>query len=78
MNLRDLTGKTVHVLRHGLALCPHVEGVPGEWPEGQLWVGFNDPQASVLVSCKECRAGLEMIPLALRQRPARPTHRGEG
>lgn len=29
---------TVHVLRHGYAMCGTVQGIPREWPEGNAWV----------------------------------------
>lgn len=39
----------VHLLRHGQSACRIVDGMPGEWPPGNLWT--PDPK---LVTCKAC------------------------
>jgi hypothetical protein len=43
----------VHVLHHGLSLCSMSKqhGVPGEWPEGNVWVGVEEKDQA---TCKAC------------------------
>lgn len=50
----ELEGVTVHILKHGQSHCK-MAGVPGEWPEGHRWIGFNDPDIRAATTCPECR-----------------------
>lgn len=43
---------TVHALKHGLALCG--SGGPTNWPAGDRWVSFIDPEAHELTTCPGC------------------------
>jgi len=33
---------TVHILKYGLPVCLFSREVPGNWPEGHKWIGFDD------------------------------------
>lgn len=59
---------TVHILRHGRALCGNVHGLPGQWDRSQLWIGCNDPDARELATCAECKRALELIAAADTER----------
>jgi hypothetical protein len=48
-------GVTVHVLRHGLALCG--AGVPASWPAGDRWVSEGD-NVHADASCLDCIAAV--------------------
>lgn len=50
----ELDGTTVHILQHGVSHCK-MPGVPGEWPAGHLWVGFQDPDVRAAATCPRCR-----------------------
>lgn len=50
----ELEGKTVHILKHGQSHC-RMPGVPGEWPAGHIWLGFQDQDIRAAVTCPECR-----------------------
>lgn len=51
----ELEGKTVHILKHGQSHCK-MPGVPGEWPEGHIWISFQDPDIRAAATCPECRS----------------------
>lgn len=53
---------SVHVLRHGRALCQMVHGVPGKWGPQHRWVSFLDPHAHELATCCTCVDALALIP----------------
>lgn len=50
----ELEGKTVHILQHGQSHC-RMPGVPGEWPEGHIWLSFEDADLRAAATCAECR-----------------------
>lgn len=54
---------SVHVLRHGRALCLAVHGLPCNWGHTHKWVSFLDPAAANLATCPTCREALALIPL---------------
>ncbi len=54
----DIGLVTVHVLRSGRACCNFSLRVPGEWPNGHLWVPQKEWQKA---SCGECRRLGEML-----------------
>jgi len=45
---------TVHILRHGFALCG-LPGLPGDWPKANVWVYMEEEEASK-VNCVACAA----------------------
>lgn len=42
---------TVHVLHHGKPLCGFSAAVPGDWPEGDKWVGLDETNDATCVDC---------------------------
>lgn len=46
----------IHILRHGTTLCG-LTTVPKDWPEGNRWVSYEDPENLSEVNCLECLAG---------------------
>lgn len=42
----------IHILMHGLALCG--AGFPLDWPNGELWWGFNASDVLQRATCTEC------------------------
>lgn len=43
-----------HVLLHGLPLCGFSKDVPGKWPKGNRWVGFEDKLVTSVPDCQMC------------------------
>lgn len=43
-------GRRVHIVRGGRSLCL-MQGVPGEWPDGHVWVAIDDKDKA---TCPEC------------------------
>ncbi len=66
---------TVHVLRHGRALCQTVHGVPGKWGPQHRWVSFLDPEGATCCTCVEALALIprdvlaSASPAAVERRP---------
>jgi hypothetical protein len=50
----EVEGKTVHVLKHGQSHCK-MQGTPGEWPDGHMWMSFESPDLRAAVTCEKCR-----------------------
>jgi len=51
---------TIHVLRHGRALCGFMPGVvPGFWPEGREWIRLEEAKDATCDACK--RAAEELL-----------------
>lgn len=47
-----MIAKTVHILFEGRALCG-LPGLPKDWPEGHVWIAFDDPRRDV-ATCPVC------------------------
>lgn len=45
--------KTVHVLIGGEVLCGFSDERPGDWPEGNVWVGIKDLALATCPSCQK-------------------------
>ena len=45
---------TVHILKSGFPMCGFNLQVPGDWPHGNTWVSFLDPDVRTEATCKEC------------------------
>lgn len=43
----------VHILKHGQTLC-RKPGLPGDWEDADMWVGFQDMEEIPNVSCPKC------------------------
>lgn len=41
----------VHILHHGRALCPLMEGPPSDWPSGHRWVSAVEAHLSNCLAC---------------------------
>lgn len=50
----ELEGQTVHILKHGVSHCK-MPGVPAQWPEGHVWISFEDADVRAAATCEECR-----------------------
>jgi len=50
---------TMHLLWHGVSLCP-TKGIagahPGAWPKGHLWIAKDDAGGRQYVNCAACLA----------------------
>ncbi len=44
---------TVHILKEGKSYCD-MPGVPGEWPDGHLYVSFQDQENAKEANCPGC------------------------
>jgi hypothetical protein len=44
-------GATIHILRHGFAICGTVQGIPRDWPEGNAWVDMFAFESANCVPC---------------------------
>lgn len=44
----------VHILQEGRAICG-LPGLPVDWPEGNVWIAFDDPDAA-RATCTDCVA----------------------
>lgn len=55
---------TVHILKHGVALC-RKQGLPRDWPDGERWVSFEDKAAIDRIEkadlCSECNAMSRLV-----------------
>lgn len=49
----------VHVLRSGFAVCGFGNCVPGEWPDGHMWVRDEDRGEA---TCADCLRRLDGFP----------------
>lgn len=47
-----MTSTIVHILREGRAYCS-ISGVPGVWPKGHAWIGFDDADVAN-ANCPAC------------------------
>jgi len=49
---------TTHILKHGYSLCRMPSwfrpDIPGNWPEGHIWVSFQDSKVLEIADCDEC------------------------
>ena len=59
---------SVHILRHGLALCGAIHGIRGGWGPSLKWIGFNHPQALEHATCPTCKQALELMQAADAER----------
>ncbi len=50
---RPLT--VVHILRYGQSMCRFSDTMPGSWPEGHIWVSFEDDEKLREADCSACR-----------------------
>ena len=56
---------TIHVLRHGRALCG-LPGLPRDWPEGHRWVSSLSVEEA---TCAPCKARHEELRREYREAP---------
>lgn len=68
---------TIHVLFGGRALCDDVQGVPSQWPPGNLWMPATDLQKLVEGTLPKVALGAVCRPCFLRGRMAIEAAKGE-
>lgn len=52
----------VHILLHGRALCGfEADRVPGEWPPGEVWIGYDQNPKGALPAGDRCPACFELF-----------------
>lgn len=61
VGLLDQSFPVVHVLRGGFPLCGFSLHLPENWPVGNTWVSFRDPEVRMRVTCTDCKDELEEV-----------------
>lgn len=54
--------EVVHILHYGMPRCKFSSALPCDWPEGHLWVGFDDVRQAT------CQACIRNVPLTHAER----------
>jgi hypothetical protein len=47
---------TVHILKSGYPMCEFSLALATQWPAGNSWVSFLDPNVKERVTCEFCKA----------------------
>jgi hypothetical protein len=45
----------IHILKSGYPMCGFSLALPGDWPPGNTWVSFLDPDAAQESTCNDCK-----------------------
>ena len=45
----------IHILKSGYPMCGFCLAAPGDWPKGNTFVSFLDPNAATQTTCEYCK-----------------------